>query len=276
MLNYQALDIGLGNGAFSDVYLFQARQNAKMRYAVKIMFKEDLNPDILQLVNEEVSILAMLDHSNIVKYIESYEDDTNLFIVMEYLEDATELQKLINQKQEEMDKDPARKAESLFKEDEVCRVMRMIFGGLHHIHSNNVVHRDMKPENCLLDKDGQVRIIDFGLSKMVQHAEEGQFLMGTPYFLAPEVHELEGANEAYRQPLDCWSAGVLMYHMISGKYPFDKPDLTEKICTGYVEFYDDRFRNISSHAKDLIRKLLTKDVETRCTAQNALQHEFFK
>ena len=60
------------------------------------MFKEDLNPDIIALVYEEVAILAMLDHSNIVKYIESYEDDTNLFIVMEYLEEATELQKLIN------------------------------------------------------------------------------------------------------------------------------------------------------------------------------------
>lgn len=66
---------------------------------------------------------------------------------------------------------------------------------------------------------------------MVQHAEEGQFLMGTPYFVAPEVHEMEGRNEAYRQPLDCWSAGVLMFHMISGKYPFDKPDLPDKICT---------------------------------------------
>lgn len=66
-----------------------------MRYAVKIMFKEDLNPDILALVNEEVHILAMLDHPNIVKYKESYEDDLTMFIVMEYLEESTELQKLI-------------------------------------------------------------------------------------------------------------------------------------------------------------------------------------
>ena len=85
-----------------------------MRYAVKIMFKEDLEADILAMVNEEVSILAMLDHSNIVKYIESYEDSTNLFIVMEYLEDAIELQKIINTKQTEMDADPALKYESLF------------------------------------------------------------------------------------------------------------------------------------------------------------------
>lgn len=70
-----------------------------MRYAVKIMFKEDLNPDILALVNEEVHILAMLDHPNIVKYMESYEDDQNMFIVMEYLEGSTELQKLIREQE---------------------------------------------------------------------------------------------------------------------------------------------------------------------------------
>ena len=195
------------------------------------MFKEDMDPDLMQMVNEEVKIIAMLDHPNIVKYIESYEDDANLFIVMEYLEEATELQKIIDTKFKEMNADPALKSESLFEENELCRIMRMILSGLHHIHSNNVVHRDLKPENCLLEKNGQVRIIDFGLSKMVHRTDEGQFMMGTPYYLAPEVHELQGSNEAYRQPLDVWSAGVLMYHMICGSYPFDNPDLHDKICT---------------------------------------------
>lgn len=89
-----------------------------------------------------------------------------------------------------MDADPALSNEPLFQEEELCRIMRMILGGLHHMHSNNVVHRDLKPENCLLDKNGEVRIIDFGLSKMVQRKDEGQFMMGTPYYVAPEVHEL--------------------------------------------------------------------------------------
>ena len=98
--------------------------------------------------------------------------------------------------------------------------MLMIMTGLHHIHTNNVVHRDLKAENCLLDKNLQLRIIDFGLSKMVQHEEGGQFLLGTPYYMAPEVYEMQGRNEAYRQPLDCWSAGILMFYMISGDFPF--------------------------------------------------------
>ena len=196
--NYQATGQSLGNGAFADVFLFSSRQNSNIKYAVKVMFKEDMDHEIMQMVNEEVKILAMLDHPNIVKYIESYEDKDNLFIVMEYLEEATELQKLIDNKIKEMNADPTLNNESLFKEDELCRIMRMILGGLHHIHSNNVVHRDLKPENCLLVKNGMVRIIDFGLSKMVKRIDEGQFMMGTPYYLAPEVHELQGNNEAYR------------------------------------------------------------------------------
>lgn len=115
------------------------------------MFKEDLNPDILALVNEEVHILAMLDHPNIVKYKESYEDDQNMFIVMEYLEESTELQKLIK-KQEELMKD--RLEDTLFPEAKVCKLMRMLLSGLHHIHGNNVVHRDLKAENCMIDNNG--------------------------------------------------------------------------------------------------------------------------
>ena len=76
---------------FSNVFLFRSRINPKMRYAVKIMFKEELSHEDIDLVNEEVAILAMLDHPNVVRYIESYEDDTNLYIVMEYLEESIDL-----------------------------------------------------------------------------------------------------------------------------------------------------------------------------------------
>ena len=154
--------------------------------------------------------------------------------------------------------------------------MRMILSGLHHIHTQHVVHRDLKPENCLLDKDGVVRIIDFGLSKMVQRNDEGQFMMGTPYFLAPEIHELKGSNEAYKEPVDCWSAGVLMYHMISGEHPFNAPDLHDKICTQYIDFFGNRFSKTSAQAKDLIRKLLAKNPAERFTARDGLKHNFFE
>ena len=84
--NYEPLDVDLGSGTFSNVFLFNSRTQPVTRYAVKVMFKEELAADMVELVNQEVQILAGLDHPNVVRYKESYEDDMNLFIVMEYLE----------------------------------------------------------------------------------------------------------------------------------------------------------------------------------------------
>lgn len=94
--NYEPLKIDLGTGMFSNVFLFRSKLDPKMRYAVKIMFKEELTYEDIELVNEEVTILAMLDHPNVVRYIESYEDETNLFIVMEFLEESIDLQQMID------------------------------------------------------------------------------------------------------------------------------------------------------------------------------------
>mmetsp|Transcript_23301 Transcript_23301/g.27347 ORF Transcript_23301/g.27347 Transcript_23301/m.27347 type:complete len:95 (-) Transcript_23301:38-322(-) len=94
---------------------------------------------------------------------------------MEYLEESFDLQEMIDKQVEQVSKsnEPSKKFETLFPEEEVCRIMHMIMAGLHHIHVNNVVHRDLKPQNCMIDKNMQLRIIDFGLSKSVQRTEEG-------------------------------------------------------------------------------------------------------
>jgi serine/threonine protein kinase len=175
-----------------------------------------------------------------------------------------------------MEADESKNDQSLFPDETVCRFMYMIMNGLHHIHENSIVHRDLKAENCLVDKKMHIKIIDFGLSKMVQHKENGQFLLGTPYYMAPEVYEMQGRNEAYRQPLDCWSAGILMYYLVSGEFPFEKPDLTDKICSEYLNFRSKRWNHVSIHAKDLIRLLLNKQPEQRLTASNSLDHLYFK
>ena len=89
-----------------------------------------------------------------------------------------------------MDADKSKIECSLFPEDRIRHLMQCLLSALHHIHTNNIVHRDMKPENCLIDENWTLRIIDFGLSKDVKQHEEGNLLLGTPYFLAPEVHNL--------------------------------------------------------------------------------------
>ena len=121
---------------------------------------------MLDLVREEIAVLSVLDHPNIVKYVESYEDKRYMYIVMEYVEDATDLLYLLkNLKDANLTND-----KPLLSEDEVRRLMYMLLCGVHHIHENGIIHRDMKPENCLLDKDNQLRIIDFGLSKVGKYS----------------------------------------------------------------------------------------------------------
>jgi serine/threonine protein kinase len=93
--------------------------------------------------------------------------------------------------------------------------------------------------------------------------------------MAPEVYEMQGRNEAYRQPLDCWSAGILMYYLISGEFPFEKPDLNDKICSEYVSFNSKRWRHVTIHAMELIRSLLDKKPDTRGTARDSLDHSYF-
>ena len=94
--------------------------------------------------------------------------------------------------------------------------------------------------------------------------------------MAPEVFEMKGGNEAYKEPLDCWAAGVLMYFMICGEYPFEKPDLDDKIQSQVLRFESKRWRNVPFNSKDIIRRLLVKDPEERFTAKNALDHNYFR
>ena len=89
-----------------------------------------------------------------------------------------------------MDADTSKNEQSLFPPWLVCDIMLMVLNGLHHIHENNIVHRDLKAENCLIDSNNQLRIIDFGLSKRLTRYESSQLLVGTPKYMAPEVYEI--------------------------------------------------------------------------------------
>jgi calcium-dependent protein kinase len=139
--------------------------------------------------------------------------------------------------------------------------MKKLFLAINHCHSNGVVHRDLKPENIMYkesSKDGpgqgidEVKIIDFGLSKLLANPSKNTMrtLVGTPYYVAPEV--LEGT---YGAECDCWSLGVIMYALLSGCLPFfgSSPiEVFDKIRKANVNFEYKEFKNISNSAKDLI------------------------
>ena len=149
-----------------------------------------------------------------------------------------------------------------FSEQKVADIMKCLFLAMNHCHSNNVAHRDLKPENIMCDGD-QIKIIDFGLSKQKSSNQRLKTIVGTPFYVAPEV--LSGD---YDFECDNWSLGVIMYVLLSGYLPFhgsNDAEVFAKIKTCQVSFDQTEFSFISETAKDLIRNLLKVDKYERFT-----------
>ena len=207
-------------------------------------------------------ILCELDHPNIVKYYETFEDAKFLYLVMEYCPGGELLAQLTKQH---------RKG---FTEQRVVESMEDLLKAVAHCHSSNVVHRDIKPENVMIGSDGEIKLIDFGLSQQtLSKNTKMHMLVGTPLYMSPQV--IEGY---YGQECDIWSLGVVMYFLLTGYLPFYSrkvDDLFEKILSGNFAFPREA-GHISKEAKDLIRKMLTVDQSRRITAQAALKHPVFE
>ena len=141
--------------------------------------------------------------------------------------------------------------------------MLQMFKAINHLHAQGIVHRDIKPENVMVTEKDEIRLIDFGLSK-VQVTEFLNDRAGTPYYVAPEVIERKYGKQA-----DIWSLGVILYQIVSGLIPFDadSPDaLFKKIKNCEWSFVMPQFKDVSPECKDLITKLLMKDPEERITS----------
>ena len=164
----------------------------------------------------------------------------------------------------------------ILPEDEIRQIMFMLIKGLAHIHKNGIVHRDLKSENCLIDKELNLRIIDFGLSKVASNREFGNTMVGTRYYMAPEILESCGDDKSYKEPVDMWAAGVIMYQLISGVFPFNLPNLDNEVMKEDPPFYGTRWDDISSDTMNLLNALLHKQPNLRITAQDALKHPYFK
>lgn len=223
--------------------------------AIKSIDKEALKDDFSKKkVLREIFILKKINHENVIKLLEVFETPDHVLIVMEYAGGGDLLHMV--------------KSRKYLCEEEALPIFRQIVYGLAHIHSRNVIHRDIKLDNILLDDEGAVKICDFGVSKIIDKDVTIYDQCGTPAYIAPEIITGVGYKGFY---VDHWSLGVLLYAMLCGTVPFkagNMKDLHELIIKGKFEFE----RKLSDEAKDLIKGLIKIKPEERLSIPEILEH----
>jgi len=242
----------IGTGHFGTVRTAHQKDDATAIVSVKSILKEAIKKDIAHL-EEELFIMRSLDHPNIIKFHESFIDHRYVHIVMEYCKGGELFDKIVENEH--------------FNEKYAAELMRQMLSAISHLHELGIVHRDLKPENFLMtDKsaNSEVKMIDFGLSKRYASQDKLTTVVGTPYYVAPEV--LKGG---YGQECDIWSLGVILFVFLCGYPPFEGDSNTaifKNILGQNLKFDDKEWKNISKEAKDLISKMLDRNTETRLKA----------
>ena len=165
--------------------------------------KHKMSAKDLSHVMDEVDLLKKVDHPNIVEYFETYDDKQYLYLVMELCTGG----ELFDSHDEYIKKGKP------YTEKKACDVVSKCLDALHHCHALGITHRDIKPENIMFGKDGEVRLVDFGLAKDTTHHMKAY--AGTPYFMAPEV-----LNGNYTHKCDIWSLACVLYMLMAGKLPY--------------------------------------------------------
>ena len=255
----------LGEGSYASVYQVQNKFTGSI-CAMKIIKKKFSSSSSEEKeIRNEINILRMMDHPNILKLFEFYSTEKEFSIVTELCPMGELFDQIIN-------KGP-------FDERYSAYILYQIFSAINYCHKMNIVHRDLKPENILIvNKDENeypfIKVCDFGTSKIFEAGFVERKVVGSSYYIAPEV-----LNRKYNEKCDIWSMGVIMYILLSQRPPFggrDDYEIMETVKTGKYDLSSPPFDKISEEAKDLIRKTLNMNVNERITAEEALNHPWFK
>jgi len=255
-------EIGRGNYAI----VRRARLIDKERsgdFAVKVVKRARLDEEEERGLRDEISLMLTISHPHIVKMYDVYISRKTVYLVMELLEGGEMFDRIVKIRH--------------FSEAIAAFSLSQILDALIYCHAKGIAHRDLKPENLFYasqEAKSKIVIGDFGLAKLA-----GSNIMktccGTPQYVAPEVL----VGKPYGLKVDCWSVGVILYILLCGYPPFyaeSNPRLYQKIQRGRFSFEEKSWGGISSEAKDLITKLLTKDPKTRLSAAEAKTHPWLK
>ncbi|CAI5674025.1 serine/threonine-protein kinase 17A isoform X1 [Oreochromis niloticus] len=237
-------------------------------YAAKIMRKRRKGQDCRMEIIHEIAVLELASACpHVVNLHQVYEMASEMVLVLEFAAGGEIFNQCVSDREDEA-----------FSEEDVKRLMRQILEGVAFLHQNNVVHLDLKPQNILLMSTsplGDIKIVDFGLSRMVSSHQELREIMGTPEYVAPEILNYEPISTA----TDMWSVGVLAYVMLTGISPFlgeDKQETFLNISQLSVSYSDEELQQLDPAALSFIQMLLRKHPQERATAEHCLTHPWLQ
>ncbi|XP_016432671.1 phosphoenolpyruvate carboxylase kinase 1 [Nicotiana tabacum] len=249
----------LGRGRFGAVYKCYSAATGDL-FAVKSIDKRLIADDSIdrQCLYNEAKIMHLLSpNPYIVRLFDVYEEDTHLDMVLELCNSGDLFRRLSSQ--------------PVFSESEAVDVMVPLMKAIAHCHRLGIAHRDIKPDNILYNNSNELKLADFGSAEWFREGQLMSGVVGTPYYVAPEV--LAGRN--YSEKVDIWSAGVIMYIMLAGIPPFygeSATEIFEAVLRANLRFPTRIFQSVSPAAKDLLRRMLSKDVSRRFSAEQVLRH----
>ena len=255
----------IGKGKFGVVNLGIHKKTGQ-QVAVKIINKDSIKTvEDKELVRIEIGILKLCHHPNVVRLLDHLENENYIFIVTEYIEGGTLGQYF-------------KKKNFNFSERQASSIMNQIAHGVKYLHRYGIVHRDLKPDNIMITQQndfGIIKIMDFGLSKIVSTQEKMVDGYGTLSYVAPEVL----LRTPYNKEVDIWSMGIILYYMLCGHLPFKgnkEVVIAEKIVNDDLEFNEDEWEVRSKKVRELIISCLKKEPEERITIDEFLNHPWFK
>ena len=256
----------LGKGSFARVRSAIHRQDGS-HWAVKCIDKSSLaldDEDYEDALKVEVDILQMVNHVNIVRLKEVFDDDKMFYMVMEEMSGGALFDRIIEKEK--------------YTEGEARDVVYTLTVALKYCHGMGIVHRDLKPENLLYESrapDALLKIADFGLAKLLKEKCTTQTSCGTPEYVAPEILE----EKVYDKAVDIWSLGVITYILLCGFPPFYDENISAlyaSIKSGSFNYPSPYWDCVSEQARELVSKMLVVDPTKRFTASDVLAHPWIK
>lgn len=252
----------IGKGQFVKVYKGLSTYEEGLQVAVKAFNKKLMTPEDIQAVKDEVDILVTLDHPNIVKYYEWYENKKYLYVVSQYVKNAVTLHNQLD-----------RGRKDFYSECEISKIMRQLYQAEEYLQQNNIIHRNIVPNNVMVDTNLRVTLIDFGLARLTSRGKQIDTKKDVSQFTAPESY-----NGEYTNLSDVWSLGNLAYLLFAGKLPFSGDGIMntfKKSSKRNLTFKSSAWAEVSREAKDMIKEMIVGDPDRRAHPRSLVVHEWF-